>query len=435
MANLQINLNKTVDKIKPMHGVGQPPLAGAGYNLNCAFHYLTDASIPYSRLHDVAGVFGGGRFVDVPNIFRDFSADENDPSNYDFSFTDVLISSLIKANVEPYFRLGVTIENSAEIKSYRIDPPSDYGKWARICEHIIRHYNEGWANGFEYGIKYWEIWNEPDDLSNAGTVSMMWNGTAEDYYRLYDVSAKHLKKCFPNIKIGGYAAIGFQTVTDDPEKPDIWSEKAKYWLEFFHGFMKYIKAHSSPIDFFSWHCYRTAERCITEGKYVLDQLRSYGYGDIECHLNEWNPDPDTRGKAVHGAQVAAIMLGMQNIGMDLLCFYDARMQGSIYAGFFNPITYKPWHAYYSAAAFGELYKLKNQVELINDTEGLYAVCATNGKRSVLLISNVSGENHDLNINGCDLSDARYSVIDQDRLLSWSPKLNTIPNNTVVMIEF
>ena len=435
MANINIDLTKKIGKIKPMHAVGQPPISGASYNLSNSFHYLTDASIPYSRLHDVGGMFGGYRYVDVPNIFRDFDADENDPANYNFTFTDVLIKGLIDAKVEPYFRLGVTIENSAQIKSYRIDPPDDYDKWARICEHIIAHYNEGWADGFHYNITYWEIWNEPDDLTNGGTVSMMWNGTAEDYYRLYDVAAKHLKKCFPNIKIGGYAAIGFQTVTDDPTKPDEWTERAKYWLQFFHGFMKYIKAHGSPIDFFSWHCYRTAERCLKEGQYVLEQLKAYGYGDIECHLNEWNPDAHTKGTAVHGAQVMAIMLGMQNIGMDMLCFYDARLQGSMYAGFFNPLTLKPWQAYYSAAAFGELYKLKNQVELINDTDGLHAVCASNGKRNVMVISNVSGKAQKLNISGADFTDARYSVIDHERLLSWSPAITELSNNTVVMIEW
>ena len=141
------------------------------------FHYLTEAGIPYSRLHDVGGGFGDGKYVDVPNIFRNFDADENDPANYDFTFTDLLLNQLVKANVEPYYRLGVTIENAAHIKSYWIDSPKDYAKWARICEHIIRHYTEGWANGFHYKITYWEIWNEAD-----GRAKQMWTGTREELY-------------------------------------------------------------------------------------------------------------------------------------------------------------------------------------------------------------------------------------------------------------
>ena len=50
------------------------------------------------------------------------------------------------------------------------NPPKDYAKWARICEHIITHYTEGWADGFNYKITYWEIWNEPENIQ-------MWQGT------------------------------------------------------------------------------------------------------------------------------------------------------------------------------------------------------------------------------------------------------------------
>ena len=102
------DFEKKVGKIRAMHAVGQPPMLGASESM-C--HYLTEASIPYSRLHDVGGVYGGNRFVDIHNIFRDFDADENDPASYDFAFTDILIAGLMKANCPPIFRLGETIEN------------------------------------------------------------------------------------------------------------------------------------------------------------------------------------------------------------------------------------------------------------------------------------------------------------------------------------
>ena len=157
---INVDFSKVIGKIKPLHGVGQPPFVGSDFQM---FRCLKDAGIPYSSLHDVGGVYGGFRWVDIPNIFRDFDADEYDENSYDFTFTDLMITALIKNGVEPFFRLGVTIENDALIKAYRIYPPKDYKKWAVICEHIIRHYTEGWANGFNYDIKYWEIWNEPDN--------------------------------------------------------------------------------------------------------------------------------------------------------------------------------------------------------------------------------------------------------------------------------
>ena len=122
-----------------MHGVGQPPQPAN----NALYHYLTEAGIPYSRLHDVGGWMGGGLYVDIPNVFRDFDADENDPESYDFAFTDQLIRFLINAKCEPYFRLGVTIENQHMLKAYRIFPPKDNAKWARICEKVIAHYIDG----------------------------------------------------------------------------------------------------------------------------------------------------------------------------------------------------------------------------------------------------------------------------------------------------
>ena len=62
------------------------------------FKYLPDIGVPYSRLHNVGGGYASYKWVDVPNIFRDFDADENDPASYDFAFTDLLITELVKAN-------------------------------------------------------------------------------------------------------------------------------------------------------------------------------------------------------------------------------------------------------------------------------------------------------------------------------------------------
>ena len=73
-----------------------------------------------------------------------------------------------------------------------------------VCEHIIRHYNEGWANGFKLGIEYWEIWNEPDGKKPNGDQPN-WSGTPEEFYEMYSVTAAHLKKRFPKLKIGGPA--------------------------------------------------------------------------------------------------------------------------------------------------------------------------------------------------------------------------------------
>ncbi|MBR4769216.1 MAG: hypothetical protein IK088_09615 [Lachnospiraceae bacterium] len=434
MATIKIDFGKTSGSIKPLHAGGQPPMVStAHFN----FDIIREMGAPYSRLHDAGGNFAGNLYVDIPNIFRDFDADENDPKNYDFCFTDQLITALVDAGIEPYYRLGVTIENHCSIKSFRIDPPKDYEKWARIAEHIMAHYLEGWADGFHYQITYWEIWNEPECFSKFpnGIFNQMWTGTAEDYYRLYEVASKHLKARFPYAKIGGYASCGFYSLTDTEaaEKPHhaiIYGRQN----QFFDGFFRYIREHGCPIDFFSWHSYQNTKNTIIWAKALKEKLERYGYGDLPTHLNEWNPYHMEHGTAHHGAEVAAMMLGMQyEPAVHVMCIYDMRYIAGDYAPLFDAY-HRPTYAWYALAAFNKLYQLKGQAELQCDTEDLYAVAATDGKKKALMMANLTGKPQPLKIEGMDLSDAHIYVMDDVRLLSFAASVKEIPVNGVVLIE-
>ena len=426
MSIIKISLDKKVRKIKPMHGGGQPPTTSNASD--CFFHYLTEAGIPYSRLHDVGGAFGCGKYVDIQNIFRDFNADVDDPDSYDFTFTDLLLAQLNKAKVEPYFRLGETIENAAKVKTYRLDVPSDMHKWASICEHIVRHYTKGWANGYNYKITYWEIWCESDN------PPYLWTGTNEEYYKLYEITAKLIKKEHPNVKVGAYGCSSLYGAWDS--KSTGWEKVARtHRLPFFRGFFKYIKETDTPIDFFSYHSYYNTKKTIAHDEYIHSQLVELGYGDLEIHLNEWDPYCEEFGTAHHSAEIAAMMIAMQNSYPAVLCIYDMRTNNAPYCPLFNPITHKPIHGYYSLVAFNHLYSLGTQIESVCDTEDLYVLCATDGKHNSLLISNLTGEKQELNVEGVDLSMAKFHVIDQERLLSWSPEVKTIENNAVVLIEW
>ena len=433
MSHIKVDLTKAIKSIKPMHAGGQPPLSGSRTH---HFHYMTEAGIPYSRLHDVGGTYGGGRYVDIPNIFRNFDADENDPASYDFTFTDHLLRALVDAGVEPYYRLGITIENYADIKSYHTDPPKDYAKWARICEHVILHYTEGWADGFHYDIHYWEIWNEPDNFRpESMPVSEMWSGTKEQFYELYTVVAKHLKARFPHLKIGGYGSCGFWEITATPEKL-AQHPSYRYFLEFFYGFFAYIKEHDAPIDFFSWHSYSDTKKTLIQADFLEKELARLGYAGLENHLNEWNPCHNEYGTAHHFAETAAMMIGMQDKCPSILCIYDMRFGGATtYAPLFDFRTSTPTGTYYSMVAFNHLYQLGTQVAVENDTEGLYALAATNGKKHALLISNLTGTTQELALEGVDLTDAHIYVIDQQRLMSWAPNADRIDNNAVLLIEW
>ena len=420
-------------EIKPMHGVGQPPILGGLDGVGASlFHYLEEAGIPYSRLHDTGGRFGAGIYVDIPNIFRDFDADVNDPASYDFTFTDILIKHLSDHKVETVYRLGITIENAAAIKTYHAKPPKDFQKWAEICEHIIRHYNEGWANGHHFGIKYWEIWNEPDIPDEEAPRSMTWQGTNKQFYKFYEVASKHIKKCFgDSIQVGGYAAIGFTNheihdpdlsgnITEEAKKADGWAHR----LNFFHEFLQHVKENNCPFDFFSWHCYAvTPEKIVDREKYCRAVMKKYGFEKVPDFLNEWNTwrkDPKMRASAFVAANTFSVMLAMQKTETYMLNYYDARIGQSVYGGMFNPDTYEPYKAYYAFQSFNTAYKLGTEIVTDSDNKEVYVLGARNDKKGVILIANISDEEAELefDVKGANINDGEVIMTDDQYLYTY-----------------
>ena len=252
--DLCVDFSREVGVVKPVHGVNNGPVRPMPWGQQNEFR---DAGIPFMRTHDTHSMWGGSHYVDVPNIFPDFDADENDPKNYDFTFTDGYLKPYVEAGVKIFYRLGVTIENYASVKRYTTKPPKDFAKWGRICEHIVRHYNEGWADGHRWNIEYWEIWNEPEAV--RGEDSAMWSGTEQQFFELYRAAANEIKSKHPGVKVGGYGAMGFYAVDMKPgalrkDKSVIGEPTGdqRYYVKWFEDFCKYVTAPETkaPFDFF-----------------------------------------------------------------------------------------------------------------------------------------------------------------------------------------
>lgn len=402
---IKVDLSDIQGKIKALHGINNSPMT-----LNGTRQELTDAGIPYCRLHDVAGMWGGSHYVDIPNVFPDFDADPEDPASYDFAFTDAYLRTLANSKVEPFYRLGVTIENYYKIKPYRIAPPADYEKWAAICAGIVRHYNEGWADGMQLGITYWEIWNEPENPP-------MWSGTMEEYFGLYAVTARRLKKEFPAIKVGGYAGCGFYSVNREEKKNDAFYCSFLTW---FDEFLKFVKSNALPFDFYSWHLYTADPReIVLHANYVDSKLKKYGFGDVENIFNEWNCINTGHGNAfvtmkgpVGASFVAAAFALMQKSPIDKAMYYDALPTRS-YCGLYYFPSLEVTPTYHSFKAFNQLYKLGNmtRADVSGDDSGSVTVlAATDGAKSALLLANFECQTKTacLDVNGqvtaCFLTD-------------------------------
>ena len=439
MSIVKIDYSKEIGNIKVMHAVNNGPVvAGKDQTRGNELSYKA-ARIPYARVHDAAffAGYGGEHTIDIHAIFPDFNADVNDPESYDFPCTDHYISQIIEYGTEPFYRLGSKIEHG--VKKYGTVMPADFQKWSEICEHIIRHYNEGWANGFHYNIKYWEIWNEPDLDPDDSTNKRCWSGTEEDYARLYVTAAKHLKACFPHLKIGGPASAGDEA-----------------WMERF--LQRITKVENVPMDFFSWHWYWTEPSDVSiKATRIKKLLLKYGYDKAESILNEWNYVRSWTKEFVYtikqiigmkgAAFTSACMCIMQNNpDVDMLMYYDARPTG--FNGIWDMYTYEELKGYYAFYTFANLYDLGTQVEHSSDDNDVYVVAAKNGEKTGAVVTYYTENDNEnskiVEIDACGKDMSRAKIFRVDEKNTYSPYLNSafvdgkltvrMERNTILYIE-
>ena len=380
MNNISVDFNKALGRVKPMHAVNNGPVYKFASDQRITnIDPYRDAGIPYARTHDASfcSTYGGEHTVDVNFIFPDFNADPYDPDSYDFCLTDEYLKVIEFAGTKPFYRLGSKIEHWK--KKYNTLPPKDFKKWAVVCEHIIKHFNCGWADGFHMGIEYWEIWNEPDLDPDDSDHKRCWGGTKAEFFELYDIAAKHLKACFPGLKIGGPASVGNME-----------------WVEDF------LKQLDAPLDFFSWHIYANDPKCVAaRTKEVRDLLDRYGYKSTESILNEWNYVRDWNGddwlyslKAEKGLKGASFTAGTmcveQYSPLDMLMYYDARpcgMNGLFCTDFVNECL----KGYYPFKMFNELYRLDECVKAISDSEEIYVCAAKSQNTAAVMLTHFSDD--------------------------------------------
>ena len=379
MSRIHVNFSKVLGPVKPMHGVNNGPVTYGGLTDTVAS--FKEAGIPIVRLHDPD--WPNPYQVDIPKIFPDWDKDENDPASYRFSQTDDLIDAIYRSGAEPLYRLGVSIEHIRE-KIYAVKP-KDFEKWSRICVHVIKHYNEGWNNGFHFGIKYWEIWNEAD-----GHIAMWNDGTPEDYYRLYITASKIIKEACPDVLVGGYAGC----TVDNPT--------------FMTGFFKAISEAKAPLDFFSWHKYSSGSN-VTDYKRAAEVARhylvEYGYPDVPSILDEWNYMVPGAWEGMHSRNskkekryafeqqktmpgcsfAVATMIQMQNSPMDMAVYYDAQPH-MIFCGLFDMYGVEQ-KTFYGFKAYNYLYRAGKQVDLFGTESNVFSMAATDGKTNYVLLSN------------------------------------------------
>ena len=252
-----------------------------------------------SRTHDWALLNSNQRVCDWHHIFPLVHLDAKDPKNYVFGPTDYLLKrTREEVGHDIFFRLGTSIEHSGPDIHFNTLIPGDFEKAAETFAGTIRHYNRGWADGYEWGIKYWEIWNEPDgqnnmwclpdgDLGRGETKEARIADQAEREKRRLELFARFFATCLKRlkdefgdtVKVGGPALCSWRRPHPDRIGTEAYFKRL---------FAECRKAGVAP-DFISWHYYGNK---IDDVLATIDKARALcdaeGFPKCELILNEWH---------------------------------------------------------------------------------------------------------------------------------------------------
>ena len=156
---------------------------------------------------------------------------------HNWQYIDALYDRLLELKLKPFVEFGFMPSALASGTKRmfwwngNVTPPKSYEKWDGLIEGLVRHWTE------RYGadeVRSWnfEIWNEPNYPGFWGPRDP--NRPKEEYFELYEHTAKAVKKVDAAYRVGGPAGAGPDWVADQ---------------------LAFCSAYSVPLDFISYHAY------------------------------------------------------------------------------------------------------------------------------------------------------------------------------------
>ncbi|RAI87914.1 GH39 family glycosyl hydrolase [Algoriphagus yeomjeoni] len=208
----------------------------------------------YVRAHSLLVTDEGPRAALKWGSTNVYTEDEQGNPVYDWTVIDQIFDTYIERGMKPFAQIGFMPKAlSSKPEPYRhfwkpgakyeeiytgwAYPPNDYEKFAELVFQWVKHSIDRYGKE-EVESWYWELWNEP----NIG----YWQGTTEEYIKLYDYSADAVKRALPTAKVGGPEGTG----------PG-WDKAA----EFLTTFLDHVKEGTNyatgkkgtPLDFITFH--------------------------------------------------------------------------------------------------------------------------------------------------------------------------------------
>ena len=218
-ATINIDLKKELGEMKPIW-------AWFGYD-EPNYTYMKDGK---KLLSEIAALSPVTVFVRAHNLLTTgdgtpalkwgstnmYTEDASGKPVYNWKIIDSIFDTYIQRGMKPLAQIGFMPEAlSSKPQPYKHNwrpgapykevftgwayPPNDYNKWRELIYQWARHCVDRYGKK-EVESWWWEVWNEP----NIG----YWQGTVEEYYKMYDYAADGLLKALPAAKIGGCNITG-----------------------------------------------------------------------------------------------------------------------------------------------------------------------------------------------------------------------------------
>lgn len=158
------------------------------------------------------------------------------------SFTNIdnIFDFLLSIQMKPFIELGFMPDclksKDTTVFHYKgnTSPPLDYSKWAWFITEFVNHLLERYGRD-EVRQWFFEVWNEPN-LGGTDISEGFWSGSMEEYFKLYETSARAIKAVDSKLQVGGPATSNNAWIRETAQ---------------------FCKTNDVPIDFISTHHYPT----------------------------------------------------------------------------------------------------------------------------------------------------------------------------------
>ena len=209
----------------------------------------------------------GVRSVRAHGTFLPETVSVRPDGTFDFAGLDRVYDRFLATGLKPVVELSfLPIELAADpgytVFEYRaqVSVPRDWGRWGDLVRalavHLRRRYGAEEVANWEF-----EVWNEAN-------LAVFWNGTQDDYHRLYEIAAREIKAVDPRIRVGGPASA------------------AAGWVG---ALLDHCREHDVPIDFVSTHTYGNAPLDLRPLTSSFSELT--GRPEPEILWTEWGVTP------------------------------------------------------------------------------------------------------------------------------------------------